>query len=117
MAPVPPAPLRRVGWKPKLSLMGLLGGLLMGISVMVLLQQLAILYAEREVFLAFSVGGTVLGGIVVPSIFRTIAVNRINAAIQRAEARREQQPPAAPAGPPPGPTAPPAAPAGPPGSI
>ena len=78
----------RARWKPRLSILGLLGGLVMGLGVVVLLQQYGKLYPTTEILVGGVVGGCLVGGIVVPSLLRLVAVRRINRAIARVEARR-----------------------------
>jgi hypothetical protein len=117
----PPTPkkgtrLPRVGWRPRISVAGLVGGLLAGAGTVVLLQQYAVVYPTRAVAIEGLVGGLALG-LVIPSLLRVFAVGRVNRAIARAERRlnaalAQQQPPTtqteprvdeAPAEPPPSP--------------
>ncbi|MFY9614607.1 MAG: hypothetical protein WAT58_04335, partial [Candidatus Dormiibacterota bacterium] len=73
----------RQGWKPRLSILGLIGGLLTGASVVVLLQQSGKVYPSLTILIVALVVGALLGGVVVPSIFRLVARGRANKAIDR----------------------------------
>jgi hypothetical protein len=94
--------LPRVGWRPRISVVGLVGGLLAGAGIVVLLQQYAVVYPTRAVAIEGLVGGLALG-LIIPSLLRVFAVRRVNRAIARAEQRlneatAQQSPPATPAG-------------------
>jgi hypothetical protein len=103
----PPAPkqgvrLPRVGWRPRISAVGLVGGLLAGADIVVLLQQYALVYPTRAVAIEGLVGGLALG-LIIPSLLRVFAVRRVNRAIARAqrrlnEASAQQSPPTTEAG-------------------
>jgi hypothetical protein len=87
----PPTPkrgvrLRRAGWRPRISAVGLVGGLLAGAGIVVLLQQYALIYPTRAVAIEGLVGGLALG-LIIPSLLRVFAVLRVNQAIARAERR------------------------------
>jgi len=92
----PPAPkqgvrLPRAGWRPRISAVGLVGGLLAGAGVVVLLQQYALVYPTRAVAIEGLVGGLALG-LIIPSLLRVFAVRRVNRAIARAEQRLNEAP-------------------------
>ncbi len=101
-------PLRPIRWKPRISLIGTIGGLMMGLSAVVLLQQYGKLYPDRAFLLESLAVGAVLGGLVIPSLARRRAVARMNRAVARVRARREANVPVAmaPAVAPPVPVAP-----------
>ena len=115
--------LARVGWKPRISVLGVLGGLLMGLGVVVLLQQYGKLYPTTQILVGGVIAGALLGGLVLPSLFRLIAIGRINGKIRRIEGRRAAASgvaagaAAATAMPPPGIAGPPTDTAGPPPSA
>jgi hypothetical protein len=81
-------PLRNAGWKPRISVAGTIGGLMMGLSAVVLLQQYGRLYPDRAFFLESLAVGAILGGVVIPSLARRRAVARINRAVARVRTRR-----------------------------
>jgi len=94
----PAARLPRVGWRPRISVVGLIGGLLAGAGIVVLLQQYAVVYPTRAVAIEGLVGGLALG-LIIPSLLRVFAVRRVNRAIAKAERRlneatAQQSPPA-----------------------
>jgi hypothetical protein len=95
----PAARLRRVGWRPRISAMAIIAGLLLGAGIVVLLQQYAVLYPTRAVAIGGLVAGLILG-LVIPSLLRVFAVRRINRAIARAEQRLSQAPAQQPPAPP-----------------
>ena len=88
--------MRRARWKPRISILGSLGGLLLGLSAVVLLQQYSLLYPTREILIGGLVVGLLVGGLLIPSLFRRIAVRRINRAVSRVERARQVAVPAAP---------------------
>ena len=87
----PAARLRRAGWRPRLSVAGIIGGLLAGAGTVVLLQQYAVVYPTRAVAIEGLVGGLALG-LIIPSLLRVFAVRRVNRAIARAEQRLNEAP-------------------------
>jgi hypothetical protein len=92
----PPAPkqgvrLPRAAWRPRISVVGVLGGLLAGAGIVVLLQQYAVVYPTRAVAIEGLVGGLALG-LIIPSLMRVFAVRRVNRAIARAEWRLSSAP-------------------------
>jgi hypothetical protein len=102
----PPAPsglrLRRVPWRPRITVAGLLGGLLGGAGIVVLLQQYAVTPLTRSLAIEGLVIGLVVG-LVLPSLVRVWSVMHVNGAIARGErrlnealARRTSTPPAEP---------------------
>jgi len=80
----PAARLRRAGWRPRLSVAGIIGGLLAGAGTVVLLQQYAVVYPTRAVAIEGLAGGLALG-LVMPSLLRVFAVWRANRTIASAE--------------------------------
>ena len=100
LAAEPAVRLPRVGWRPRISVAGIVGGLLAGAGIVVLLQQYAVVYPTRAVAIEGLAGGLALG-IIIPSLMRFFAVGRVNRAIARAERRLNsalaQQPPPPPA--------------------
>ena len=82
-------PLRPIRWKPRISIIGTIGGLMMGLSAVVLLQQYGKLYPDRAFLIEALVAGAVIGGLVIPSLLRLRAVGRINAAVARVRAHRQ----------------------------
>jgi hypothetical protein len=82
------AGIARVGWKPRISVLGSLGGLLLGLGVVVLLQQYGKLYPTTPILVGGVVAGVLLGGLVIPSLFRLLAVARINRKIAAINSRR-----------------------------
>jgi hypothetical protein len=78
--------LPRARWRPKLSLFGLLAGLVGGVGVGVLLQQYAVVYPTRSVAIIYIVVG-LLTGLVIPSIGRWFGVRAVNRAVDDAERR------------------------------
>ena len=90
--------LPRAGWRPRISAVGLIGGLLAGAGIVVLLQQYAVVYPTRAVAIEGLVGGLAVG-LIIPSLLRVFAVRRVNRAIAKAERRlneatAQQSPPA-----------------------
>jgi hypothetical protein len=99
----PATRLPRAGWRPRISVAALIGGLMAGAGIVVLLQQYALVYPTRAVAIEGLVGGLAVG-LIIPSLLRVFAVRRVNRAIARAEQRLNQAPaqqsPPAQAGPP-----------------
>jgi len=83
--PRPPIRLKRARWRPKLSFVGIVGGLLMGIGGIVLLQQYGVVYPTIT-STATLVAGGLLVGVAVPSLTRLVALARVNGQIARLEA-------------------------------
>ena len=78
--------LRRVPWRPRLSLVGLAGGLLLGVGVAVLLQQFAVAPMTRGLAIQGLAGGIVIG-FLLPNLMHTLGVLRVNSSIMGAERR------------------------------
>ncbi len=78
--------LRRVPWRPRIRLGGLLGGLLAGAGIVVLLQQYAVTPLTRSLAIEGLVIGLVVG-LVLPSLVQVWSVMHINGAIARGERR------------------------------
>jgi hypothetical protein len=94
----PAVRLPRARWRPRISVVSLVGGLLAGAGIVVLLQQYAVVYPTRAVAIEGLVGGLALG-LIIPSLLRVFAVRRVNRALARAEQRlneaaAQQSPPA-----------------------
>ncbi len=91
-----PSRLGRVGWRPRISAVGVAAGLLAAIGIVVLLQQYAVVYPTLGVAIA-GLGLGLAAGLIIPSVMRIFAVARVNQAIARAEERPRgggQEPPA-----------------------
>ena len=71
-----PAP--RIPWKPRISVLGLISGGLTGLGTLVLAQQYALVFPTRTTAIVWLALGVVLGGIVIPSLLRFVAIGRIN---------------------------------------
>jgi hypothetical protein len=80
-----PGRLPRAPWVPRITLLGVVSGLLLGASVVVLLQQFAVLFPTLGVAIAGIVLG-LLAGVIVPSLARLIPVRRVNRRIASLEA-------------------------------
>ena len=89
---------RRVRWLPRITAVGVLGGLLGGLGIVVLLQQFAVIPLTRALLIEGLVAGLIVG-IALPSLGKLWSVARVNAAIARAEQRLRAALPKA--GPPP----------------
>jgi predicted membrane-bound spermidine synthase len=78
-----------IRWKPKFSLVSMVSGMLLGLSILVLLHQNGTLYPTRMSVVYAAVAG-LLVGILVPSLRRLFAVRKANASIRArvAAARR-----------------------------
>jgi hypothetical protein len=87
----PATRLPRAGWRPRISVVGIIGGLLAGVGTVVLLQQYAVVYPTRAVAIEGLAGGLALG-LVIPSLLRVFAVWRLNRTIARAERRLNSAP-------------------------
>lgn len=68
---------RRITWRLRLSLFGILGGLLLGLGLLVTLQQSAIAYPTATLTVAMLLGGLVFG-VVLPSLGTLVSVSRTN---------------------------------------
>ena len=78
--------LPRAHWRPRVSIGGMVAGVLAGVGIGVLLQQYAVVYPTGSVAVTYLLIGLV-AGILVPSIARAFAVRGVN----RAAAKAEQQ--------------------------
>ena len=78
-----------IRWKPKFSLVSMVSGMLLGLSILVLLHQNGTLYPTR-MSVVYAVVAGLLFGILVPSLRRLFAVRKANANIRTrvAAARR-----------------------------
>jgi hypothetical protein len=85
-----PAPkglrLRRVGWLPRITLVGVLGGLLAGVGIVTLLQQFGVTPLTGTLAIVGLVGGLAVG-VILPSLVNLWSVMRINSAIASGERR------------------------------
>jgi high-affinity Fe2+/Pb2+ permease len=88
-APPPPVPApkrRRLPWRPRVTLVGLICGIVAGAGVVVLLQQYSIAYPTRNEFITVLVAGAVVYGLLLPTLAGTVRWMRANrrlAAIRR----------------------------------
>jgi hypothetical protein len=89
---------RRARWLPRITIAGVLGGLLGGLGSAVLLQQFAVAPLTRGMLIECLIGGVIIG-IALPSIGRLWSVMQVNAAMSKAEQRLRAATPKA--GPPP----------------
>lgn len=81
--------LRRASWLPRITVVGVFGGLLGGLGAAVLLQQ----YGVRPLTLSQLITGLVVGlivGIVIPSLGHLWAVMRVNRSVESAETKIKQ---------------------------
>jgi len=88
-SPAPERGLPRLPWRPRISVVGILGGLLAGIGAVVLLQQYALVYPTRAVAIEGLAGGLAVG-IIVPSLARILPVRRVNRRIGWLERRLKE---------------------------
>lgn len=72
--PLPP----RVRWKPRISFLGLISGVLFGLGSLVLAQQYAFVFPTRTIAIVWIITAVLMSGAVLPSLFRIVAVKRIN---------------------------------------
>jgi hypothetical protein len=94
--PIAPTPTkrRRMAWRPRLSVLGILGGLVAGAGVVVLLQQFSILFPTLTVAIIGLAGG-LAAGVLIPSLGALVRTRRVNRKLARLEARlRELEGPA-----------------------
>ena len=78
--------LKRVSWRPRISAVGLAGGILGGLGYVVLRQQMGDIFPDAADFL-IAIGIGLVLGVVVPSLIRIVTVARTNRAIANAEER------------------------------
>jgi hypothetical protein len=81
----PPRRLPRAPWAPRVTLVGLVGGLLAGAGLLVLLQQFAVVYPTMSWAISLLVIGAVLYGLVVPTLGYTIGWMRLNGKVAKIE--------------------------------
>lgn len=79
-------PTRRARWTPRVTIAGVLGGLLAGVGAAVLLQQFAVQVLTVTLLIECAVGGLIIG-ILLPSLAKLWSVLRVNAAIRSAQKR------------------------------
>ncbi|TAK61116.1 MAG: hypothetical protein EPO22_08665 [Dehalococcoidia bacterium] len=90
----PPQPARdlphfpRMRWAPRLSLLGIVSGLLAGLGVAVLLQQYSIEYPTQTAIIRDAVAGAAVYGLLLPTLGRLWAVRRFNGRIDALERAR-----------------------------
>src|SRR5207302_6556124 len=84
-APGAAAPVRlpRIRWRPRIALLSLLSGVLLGLGALVLFQQFSVFYPTRTIAITGLAAGFV-AGIAVPSLRRVRAIRRFNRAIAAA---------------------------------
>lgn len=78
----------RVRWRPRVTMLGVVTGLLAGAGGVVLLQQYALELPTQFVIVRTLLAGAVVYGLLVPTIGRTIAVMRVNRRLAMIERRR-----------------------------
>lgn len=78
--------LPRAVWRPRLSVSGIVGGIVAGLGVVVVLQQAGQIFPGTGTILLWIGLGLVLG-VVVPSLMRALNVISVNRSISRAERR------------------------------
>ncbi len=90
----PPAPANkarrrfpRARWTPRITILGIVCGVLAGAGAAVLLQQYSIAIATRALLIQTLIAGALIYGLVLPTIGRTIAVIRVNGRVSRLEKR------------------------------
>ncbi|MFQ5471776.1 MAG: hypothetical protein ACE5FA_02665 [Dehalococcoidia bacterium] len=81
--------LPRASWRPRFSVSGTIGGILLGLGGVVLRQQYGQLFPDLATVVVYIVAGVALG-IVLPSLIRALNVLSLNRALARAEARLAQ---------------------------
>ena len=84
-AVAPPPRLPRAPWGPRITLVGLIGGVLAGAGVLVLLQQFAVVYPTKEWAICLLALGAAVYGLVLPTIGYTIGWARVNGKVDRME--------------------------------
>ena len=67
-----------IRYKPKVSLVGLASGVMIGASLLALAHQNGSLYPTRNLAIAAVVAGALLFGILVPSLTRMAKVRKVN---------------------------------------
>ena len=82
-----PRRLPRARWTPRVTLLGIICGLLAGVGAAVLLQQYSIAIATQALLIQTLIAGAVVYGLVLPTIGRTIAVMRVNGRVSQLEKR------------------------------
>jgi hypothetical protein len=83
-----PRRLPRARWFPRITLVGVVGGLLAGAAGVVLSQQFAITYPSTTYAITLLVIGAVLYGVIIPTLGYTIGWLRVNAKVARLERER-----------------------------
>lgn len=81
----PPRRLPRARWLPRITLVGLVGGLFAGAGVLVLLQQFAVIYPTMSWAICLLVIGAIAYGFVLPTLGFTIGWLRVNSKVARLE--------------------------------
>jgi hypothetical protein len=79
--------LPRARWTPRITLLGLICGVIAGAGGAILLQQYSVAIATRSLLIEMLIAGAVVYGLVIPTLGRTIAVLRVNSRAARAEKR------------------------------
>jgi hypothetical protein len=79
--------LPRARWTPRITLLGLISGIIAGAGGAILLQQYSGAIATRSLLVEMLIAGAVVYGLVIPTIGRTIAVMRVNARASQLEKR------------------------------
>lgn len=78
----------RMRWMPRITLLGVLSGLLAGLGAAVLLQQYSIEYPTLAAIIRDGVVGALVYGLLIPTLGNTVAILRFNGRINRLERGR-----------------------------
>jgi hypothetical protein len=73
---------RRVKGRPRFSLTGMVGGVLLGVSALVLLQQQGAVYPTMNTTIGAAVAGLALG-VLLPTLFQLRAASKANRRLRR----------------------------------
>ena len=77
--------LPRAPWLPRITVLGLVNGVLAGAAGLVLLQQFAVTYPALWLMITLLVLGAVIYGLVLPTLGYTIAWLRVNRRVAQLE--------------------------------
>ena len=67
-----------ISYKPKVSLVGLVSGALLGVSLLALAHQNGSVYPTLNLIIGAAVSGVLLCGMLLPSLTRLMKVRRVN---------------------------------------
>ena len=76
-----------IRYKPRVSFVGLVSGVMLGAGLLALAHQNGSLYPTRTLAIASAVAGALLGGVLLPSLTRLRAVGKANRRISAARSR------------------------------